>query len=328
MKPALLVLALVALVGAAVALGPGDVPPLEAWRIVWARLFGGDLPAGTTAVVVFDLRLPRALLALLLGAALGGAGAVTQGLFRNALAEPGVLGISMCAATAAVLGFVLEVDRAALWSMPLLSAAGAAGGLLLLFALTGGARNMVTVLLSGVALGALGAAAITVLLAVHVERWELGIKVMGWLMGSFEGRSWAHLAWGLPPVLVGLGLALWLRRDLDLLHLGPETAASLGLHPGRTRLLGLACIGILVGAATALAGVIGFVGLVVPHVARLVFGPGHRTLLPASLLLGAILVLAVDTLARTVTAMLLPPGVITALIGAPFFLWLLRREEP
>lgn len=313
----------------AVGVGPGDLGFFDAWGIVIADLPGRmvSAPARLDQVLVLDLRLPRALLAILLGAALGAAGAVTQGLFRNALAEPSVIGVSMGAATLAVVGFSLGLDDLALWMTPLLAAVGACGALLLLFLLAGGARGIVTVLLSGIALSALGSAVITLLLAMQVERWELGLKVISWLMGSFEGRSWQHLGWAVVPCAVGLSIAVWLRRDLDLLHLGPESAASLGLSLARTRLLAIICIGILVGAATALVGVIGFVGLVVPHIARLLTGPTHDRLLPLSMVLGGAALLAVDTCSRTVTSVVLPPGVITSLIGAPFFLWLLRRHD-
>ncbi len=313
----------------AVGVGPGSFGFFDAWGIVVddlpGRLF--TAPERLDQVLVLDLRLPRALLAILLGAALGAAGAVTQGLFRNALAEPSVLGVSMGAAALAVVGFSLGLDAFALWATPLLAAIGAVGALVILFALAGGSRSIVTVLLSGIALSALGSAVITLMLALQIERWELGLKVIAWLMGSFEGRSWPQLGWATLPCAVGLFLAMWLRRDLDLLHLGPETATSLGLDLARTRLLAIICIGVLVGAATAMVGVIGFIGLIVPHLARLLIGPTHDRLVPLSIILGAATLLAVDTSSRMVTSIMLPPGVITSLLGAPFFLWLLRRHD-
>lgn len=314
--------ALLLLAALALGVGPGDIGVLQAWEILLS-------PAEATRtqwVVVWDLRLPRILLAGLLGGALGVAGVVTQGLFRNPLAEPSVLGVNLGAAVAAVLGFTLGLDQFGFATIPILAGLGAIATLLILFVLSGRSRDGVTLLLSGVAISSLAAAIITLLLAIQVERWELGLKVLSWLMGSFEGRSWTQLLWGIPPIILGLGAAAWLHRDLDLLHLGPDTATSLGLSMRRTHWLAVGCIGLLVGSATALAGVIGFVGLVVPHVTRLLWGPSHRRLLPASLLIGAGTLIAVDLITRAMTSVVLPPGVITSLLGGPFFLWLLQQR--
>jgi iron complex transport system permease protein len=147
-------------------------------------------------------------------------------------------------------------------------------------------------------------------------------------MGSFEGRSWDHLGAAVPALVLGLALATWLRLDLDALQLGPDTAASLGVDLRRTTILSMLTVGTLVGMATALTGVIGFVGLVVPHVARMWVGAGHRALLPAAAVLGAATLLAVDAGGRAVSSLALPPGAVTSLLGAPFFLWLLRRMRP
>jgi len=308
--------------------GPGDISSASAWTMVWQWLTDADLTQKSAlATIVVDLRLPRALLAAVLGAALSVAGVVTQGLFRNALAEPSVLGVNMGAAATAVIGFGLGVDHLGIWAVPLLAAAGAFATLVVLILLAGRARQIVTLLLSGVAISALCAAIITVVLALKVERWEVGLKVMGWLMGSFEGRSWTHLVWSLPPVTIGIWLAYWLRQDLDLLHLGPLTAATLGSDPDKTRVISTASIAMLVGTATALAGVIGFIGLIVPHIARMLVGPRHGPLLTMSALLGGVALLGVDAITRGLTQVILPPGVITALVGAPFFLWLLKRHD-
>ncbi|MEZ4269895.1 MAG: iron ABC transporter permease [Myxococcota bacterium] len=323
---ALVLFLCIVFLGVAVGVGPGDIDPFHAWGILWHNAFGAtEAPVSTATIIVRDLRLPRAILSFLLGGCLGVAGTVTQGLFRNALAEPGVLGVSMGAAALAVLGFFWELDSHGLWVKPVLAATGAFITLALLFGLIGNRGNLLALLLAGVAIASLCAALITLVLAVQVDRWELGTKVMAWLMGSFEGRGWLHVAWSIPPTLIGVLLAFWLRKDLDMMHLGVEVAASLGCRPERTRLLSTICIALLVGTATALAGVIGFVGLIVPHVARLSVGPLHGRLLSLSLLLGGGVLLAVDTCTRACTSILLPPGVITSLLGAPFFLWLLRR---
>lgn len=322
-------IATLALLLVAVMVGPGRIAPATVVQVLAAHVgIGGADPPAVADAIVWTLRLPRALLAAVLGASLGAAGAITQGLFRNPMAEPGVLGVSMGAAVLAVLGFTLGLDAAGLWVTPLLAALGAAAILAVLFALVGPATGLATLLLSGIALGALCSALTALMLAVEVERWHLGVKIVRWLMGSFEGRSWLHLAWGLPTAVVGLAGSMWLRLDLDVLHLGPDTATSLGVDMRRTRLVAIATVAVLVGGVTALVGVIGFVGLIVPHVARILVGPGHARLMPLSMILGALTMLAVDTLGRTVPGVVLPPGVVTALMGAPFFLWLLRRHTP
>ncbi|MCA9706777.1 MAG: iron ABC transporter permease [Myxococcales bacterium] len=329
-QPALVAAGLLTLTSATVVLaltvGPGGVGIGEVWAVVAAHLGGSSSGAPPTIdALVWDLRLPRSLLAALIGAALGFAGAITQGLFRNPMAEPGVLGVSAGAATLAVLGFTLGLDAHGAALVPGLAALGAGAVLVTLLALAGDHGDVTTLLLSGIALAAMGGAITTLLLALNTERWDLGIKVVRWLMGSLEGRSWAHLQGALLPLVAGLALGLWLRLDLDALQLGRDTAASLGVDLVRTQRLALLAVALLVGAATAISGVIGFVGLVVPHVVRLLSGPGHGRLLPLSALGGAFALLLVDVLARSIHDVIIPPGALTSLAGAPFFLWLLRR---
>ncbi|WAS97559.1 FecCD family ABC transporter permease [Nannocystis punicea] len=304
--------------------GPGDIGLGEALGVIGRRLLGEDL--GLRGAIVWDLRLPRALLAGLVGAALAAAGALCQGLFRNPMADPGVLGVSSGAALFAVVGLLFGLDRAGLWAIPVVAAVGAAAAMGLLLAAAGRQASLAVLLLAGVALAALCSALITVCQALASHQWDFGLKVVYWLMGSFEGRSWPHLSWALPPCGLGLALALWLRRDLDALHLGSDAAASLGVDLPRLRLLVVLAVGLLVGAATALTGVLAFVGLVAPHVARMSSGPGHRRLVPLAALVGASATILVDAVARSASGVVIPPGVITSLVGAPFFLWLLRRR--
>lgn len=316
------------LLGVSLVVGPGAVDLTTALDVVGARASGSasTTPPATDALV-WELRLPRSLLALVVGAALSTAGVVTQGLFRNPLAEPGVLGISAAAAMTAVLGFLLGLDALGSWTTPLMAACGAALGLLLLAALAARTVSMTTLLVAGIALAALFGAITTLMLALGTERWDLGLKVIRWLMGSFEARSWDHLGWTLAPVAVGVVLAAWLVVDLDALTLGTATARSLGIDLTRTRWIALTAVALLVGSATAVAGVIGFVGLVVPHLARLAVGPAHGRLLPAAAVLGAAVLLAVDVASRSATAIAIPPGVITALLGAPVLVWMLLGRE-
>jgi iron complex transport system permease protein len=318
-----------ALLAVALLIGPGELSVGDVAAILGHHLgLVSDAPPPIADAIVWELRLPRALLVTFVGAALGCAGAITQGIFRNPLAEPGVLGISSGAALFAVIGFALGVDALGPWATAGLAAAGATAILALLLGFIGARIDVATLLLSGVAIAALTSAITTLILALASQRWDLGLRVLHWMMGSFEGRSWVHLGIAAPLVSAGLGLSLWIRRDLDVLFLGADTARSLGVDLRRLHVLAIAAIGLLVGCATALTGIIGFVGLVVPHLARRLAGPGHRTLIPLSAVLGAGALLLVDTGARSIASVVIPPGVITSLLGAPFFLWILWRQRP
>lgn len=319
------VLALLLAAGLALTVGPGELGLAEVFTVLSAKLRGLETDPMAEAIL-WQLRLPRVLLAMLVGAALGCAGAVTQGLFRNPLASPGVLGISTGAAAAVVIGFALGIDEQALWITPVLAAAGAGMILALLFGLTVRRRDLAYLLLTGVALNALAGAVSTVTLALFLDRHALAQKAMVWMLGSFDGRGFVQLGWASGPILAGL-LAAWaLHRPLDLLVLGEETAATLGVDRKRLRLAAATVVGVLVGTATAAVGAIGFVGLIVPHLARSLAGQAHVRLIPGSMLLGAALVLGADTLGRALTPMFLAPGAVTSLLGGVFFLWLLRRQ--
>ncbi len=300
--------------------GPGGV----SGRQVLSVLTGEEVPPLVRALV-WDLRLPRALVAVTVGASLGLAGALTQGLFRNPLAEPGVLGVSAGAAMAGALGLWAGLDTFGPWAIAALACLGSVAVLAVLMAWARSDARLSTLILCGVALASVCGAITALVLSVGIERWEVGMKVVRWLMGSFEGRSWPHLWVAVAALLVGGGLGTWLRQDLDALQLGSDTAASLGVDLQRTWRVGIATIGLLAGLSTALTGVIGFVGLVVPHVARGFVGPGHGRLLPASALIGGTLMLGVDLLTRSISVLALPPGVITSLLGTPVFLVVLSR---
>jgi iron complex transport system permease protein len=307
--------------------GPGDVDIATAVGVLADHLGGGAPSSPIADALVWDVRLPRALLAAIVGAALASAGALTQGLFRNPLADPSVLGVALGAALFAVAGFALGLDRHAVWVTPLLAAAGALVTLAALYGVALARPSTASLLLAGVAIGALCGALTSLVLAWSSDRFDLGIKVMRWLMGSFEARSWDHLAGAVVPIVLGLVGAMALQRDLDALALGDDTAASLGVALGRIRGIAMLVVAVLVGAATAVAGVLGFLGLVVPHVVRMLVGGSHRRVVPLSALLGALVLLAVDTGTRA-SSTVLPPGVVTNLVGAPFFLWLLLHRDP
>jgi iron complex transport system permease protein len=288
---------------------------------------GGDDIART---VVRDFRLPRALVGVTVGAALGASGVVMQAFFRNPLASPGLLGVSSGGALGAVavlaLGPVLGIAAAGLWLLPIASVVGAfaATGAVLLLAQRGaGAERL---LLSGVALNALLGAGTSFLLTTTAGHFEVNAQILFWLMGGLESRSWEHVWMGVPAITLGCLLLLPLGRAMDLLSLGEQSAQSLGVDVRRLRRQLIVLSTVLTALATAVAGIVGFVGLVVPQMLRLAFGPDHRRLLPYSMLGGASFLLACDLVTRTFPIGL-RLGVVTSLIGGPFFLWLLRRAR-
>lgn len=284
--------------------------------------------AGWQAAIITQVRLPRALTAALAGAALTAAGATFQGIFRNPLADPAVVGVSSGAALGAIAAMLFPLDMAyAGFSLVSLAAFGGAMlAVLLVFALAraGGRLPVTTLLLAGFAVSA-AFNAVTMLIMSLTGNGRLE-GMFFWLLGGLDRSTPDQLV--VAAVLIGLGLVpLWaLGRCLNALALGDEGAMYLGLNPARVRIALTACAALVAGVAVALCGIIGFVGLVAPHMARLLFGPDNRLLLPASTLLGAIFLTAVDALARALSPVVLPIGVITALIGAPVFLLLLRRR--
>lgn len=294
-----------------------------------AEVLGALVGEGPDAAVtiVRDLRLPRALLAVLVGGGLGLAGAVFQALLRNPLAEPYILGISGGAAVGAVLVLAAGLVAVASWTLPLAAFAGAILAIVLVFGVAGAAGSRLDVrvlLLAGVVVAAFFNACIMLILSVSEA--ETVRSAVVWMMGSVAGASWAGVgvaaAYTLPAALVLVALA----RALDLLAVGEETAAYLGTDVERVKRWAYGVASLVTAAGVAVAGVIGFVGLIVPHAIRLLGFRGHRTLLPASFLGGAAFLTLSDVVARTLLAPTeLPIGVITAFVGVPFFLVLLRR---
>lgn len=326
MKPAGRFVLLAALLAAAllvgVRLGAADLSTAE----VLAAVRGDGDPS--TVAIVRRLRLPRTVLAALAGGSLAASGAVFQALLRNPLAEPYVLGVSGGAAVGAVLAIALGGLAASSGGVALAAFAGAAGAVVLVYRIAAGAGRSLdprVLLLSGVVTGALFNALI--LLVLTFADADAFRSAVFWMMGSFAGASWAGVGTLSIAALPALAVLGALARPLNLLAIGEETAAVLGVRTERAKLLAFATASLLTGAAVAVSGVVGFVGLVVPHVVRLLWGPDHRLLLPASVLLGASFLVLVDALARTVAAPTeLPVGVVTALLGVPFFVYLLRRR--
>ncbi|MBP6738173.1 MAG: iron ABC transporter permease, partial [Rhodobacteraceae bacterium] len=281
-------------------------------------------------LVMREIRLPRAILGALVGAVLGLSGAAMQGYLRNPLAEPGIVGISSSASLGAVLALQTGIAAAFPLALPLSALAGAAVAVLLILALAGPRGGALALILAGIAISALAGAATSLVLNLSPNPFA-AMEIVFWMMGSLADRSMLHVWLAGPFMLAGMALLLWLGRGLDALTLGADAAASMGVNLIRLRwgiILGTA---LAVGASVAVAGAVGFVGLVVPHLLRPLVGARPSRLLPASMLGGAAMVLAADVAVRLIAPdQDLKLGVLTALIGAPFFLhliWRLRGDE-
>ena len=322
------VLALLALAAtAAFALGKFSIAPQDLWASAWARLSGAAPPLPPAAeAVIWRVRGPRVLAAGAVGAALGAAGAAFQAMFRNPLVSPDILGVSAGCGLGAALAILLGLPVA------LVSAAAFGGGLLavaavMLIARRVGDHDPVLVLvLAGVAAGALLGAGISLVKLLADPGVQLP-AITFWLLGGLNAVTAADLGFALPALLAGAAVLLLWRWRVNLLSLPDDEAAALGLPVGRLR--GWIVVGatLMTAAAVSLAGIVGWVGLVVPHVARLVAGPEFSRLLPLAMALGAAFVMLADTLARTLAPIELPLSVLTAGVGAPFFLWLLGRRR-
>lgn len=307
----------------AAALGSVSVPLPQ---VLAALLRASGLPAeaaGPAYAIVVELRLPRAALAALVGAALACSGAVYQSLFRNPLADPYVIGVAPGAALGAVAAIAAGAGG--------LTVSGAAFGsallaVFLVYRVAGARRGAPEdLLLAGLAAGTFFAAVLSVVLVLSHGSLQ---QALAWLLGSFGGRSWEHVRLATLPVAAGYLLARVHARELDALLLGEEESRSVGVDVLRVRAALVTAATLMTAAAVASAGLVGFVGLLVPHAARRVMGPVHEVLLPSSALLGAGLLVWADVVARTAASPLeVPVGAITALLGVPFFLWLLWRRE-
>jgi iron complex transport system permease protein len=303
---------------------------------VWIDPFAGDGPANA-ALILAELRLPRAVLAIVVGAGLGAAGAAMQGYLRNPLADPGLFGIAPMAALGAVASFWLAplIPPAwGAWSLPLLALAGAGAGMAALALIAGrtatdaqgGAGGGIALFtLAGLMIASLAGALTALAITLAPSPFALSQIVM-WLNGALTDRSWREVAIAAPLVATGIAVLVWSAKSLDALTLGEDAARSLGLDPARLLLVLVAGVGLTVGAGVAVAGIIGFVGLVVPHLVRpLTDRLPSSTILPSALA-GACLVLAADSIVRILPLVTeLRLGIALSLIGAPFFLWLLIR---
>lgn len=288
--------------------------------------------AGWERTIVLDVRLPRVVAGVFVGASLAVSGAALQAMFKNPLADPGILGVASGASLGAVLAMQLGLAAVMELSVPVMAMLGALGTAFTVYGIAArrGRLPVGTLLLSGVAVGSLASALTSLLLSLALEEYEEGRQTFKWLMGGLEARSWGEVLFVAPTTLIGAAILVASSRELDALLLGEMQAVALGVDVPRVRRRLIAATAVVVGGAVAVSGVIGFVGLVVPHLLRLLVGPAHAVLVPASLLFGAAFVVGADLVCRTVVAPEeLRLGVVTAGLGAPFFLFLLlsRRKE-
>jgi iron complex transport system permease protein len=326
-----LALALLGAIIFSAAHGPANIPYGDVARLLLRSIglpVGLDLPESDLAIVG-TIRLPRILIGALVGAALACSGATMQGVFRNALADPGLLGITAGGGFAAVLAITTGLANASLLALPAAAFVGALCASTAVYALSmsRGRTQISTLILAGMALSSL-LSALTTTLVLFTKDYSAVQSALAWLFGGLQGRGWDHLRVAVIPVLAALLVTQVFSRDLNILLTGEESAQALGIDVPRTRLILLALTSLMTGAAVSIAGGIGFVGLMVPHMLRLIVGPDHRVLLPASALGGAVFLVLADTAARLIMQPAeLQVGVLTALLGAPFFLFLLWRNR-
>lgn len=321
---------LLAVVLGSVLLGAVDLGIGRVLGEIGAELTGGRSPLGTQeSAILWQLRVPRVVLGTLVGAALAGSGAAYQGVFRNPLADPYLLGAAAgagMAATIVVVGFpALTATNGYVGALPAAAFAGAIGGVLLTWALGRSAgRGTATLVLAGVAVTAFLTAVQTFVQQLNTDTLQ---RVYSWVLGGLATTGWHDVLLALPYIGVGTAVLCLSARRLDVLALGDDEAAALGVRPGRTRLVVLGAASLATAGAVAVSGLIGFVGIVVPHLVRLLFGGTYRVVVPLSLVGGAIFLVAADVVARTVLAPAeLPIGVVTAFTGAPFFVVVLRTR--
>ncbi|MFH1646722.1 MAG: iron chelate uptake ABC transporter family permease subunit [Chloroflexota bacterium] len=326
--------ALIAVVALATSVGSVKIPLPTTFRILLDGLPFVDIVQtwqSSIATIVLEIRLPRVILAGLVGAALATAGATYQGLFRNPLADPYLIGVAQGASLGAIIGFLLPVS----WPnvvlgfgiIPLLAFIGALLATAAVYAVArvGKTLPVTTLILAGVALGALLGSVVSYLIISSGEKMH---GIIFWLMGSFSLSQWSEIGIVLPYVAVGTGVIIVFARLLNVMQLDEEQAQQLGVNVERLKLVLLAAATLITAASVSFVGTIGFVGIIIPHAVRLIWGADHRFLLPLAVLTGAIFMILTDLVARTVLSPTeIPIGVITAICGAPFFLYLLRRRK-
>ena len=326
----LLAIFLVAVIVVSSGMGYIQLPPATVVKIIFAKLSGqSNLLEGMDSifpVVIMDVRLPRILTAAVVGAGLAISGVVFQGILLNPLADPYTLGVSAGAAFGASLAILLNIGMMGVYSVPLFAFIGAALTLLFVVYLSssGGGISSNSLILSGIIVAAILSAGISFLKYVADEQVAV---IIFWLMGSFGSKTWTDVGLTLLFILIGFLAFMFFARDMNLLSLGNRTASSLGVDTRKVTILLLITASLVAAICVSVSGIIGFVGLLVPHMMRLITGPDNRRLIPMSLLAGAILLLIADTITRAVLPSEIPIGVLTALIGGPFFCYIFRKQQ-
>jgi iron complex transport system permease protein len=314
----------------ALTVGSVGIPFKTVWQVLISHLPFVHAQANWSAVtdmIITGIRLPRILLAGAVGTALGTAGATYQGLFRNPLADPYLIGVAQGAALGAVLGFIVPWTFGGSYLIPVMAFIGAvaAVSVVYLIARVGKTAPVTTLILAGVAIGALLMSVTSYFTMISADKVR---SILSWMMGNLSYAGWDQLGIITPYIVVGLAVIFLFARPLNVMQLDEDQAEQLGINVERTKIILLGAATFITAAAVCFVGTIGFVGIIVPHIVRLIWGPDHRLLLPLSAIMGAILLILADTASRTLMAPSeIPVGVITAFIGAPFFLFLLRRTK-
>jgi iron complex transport system permease protein len=322
---------LAAVIAIAVAQGPVRLPLHTVWQVLIGHIFGvhtGTVNAGADSIV-WRIRLPRVVLAGMVGAALSYSGATYQGVFRNPLADPYLIGVASGAGLGAALAIIFPLHGSwhGVTPVPLFAFGGAMAAVTLSYTIarTGRAVPLMTLILAGVAISALASAAMSFLFMLHNEKF---LSIFAWLLGGFNAGNWQSCFLILPYVATSAAIVLAFGRVLNVLQVGDDQAQQLGIPVERVKLLLLLAASLAAAAAVSVSGLIGFVGLIVPHALRLIWGPDYRRLLPLSMVLGAAFLVLADLFARLVIApQEVPIGIVTAFCGAPFFLFLLKRRQ-
>lgn len=318
----------------AVTVGPAEITLGQTIKVLLSQIPGLDTAylfediGATQKTIVYDIRLPRVLLAALVGIALASVGATFQGLLRNPMADPYIIGVSSGAALGATIAIVTGLSALIGYlAVPWAAFLGSIASTFTVYhiARTGYGVPVYTLLLAGVALSAFLSAIMSLLMVINADEMR---QIVFWLLGSFSGRNWGHVQAAAPLILIGTVALNCFARELNILLFGDHTAQHLGINVEKTKKILLVLGAFTAAAAVSVSGTIGFVGLIVPHGVRLVVGPDHRILLPVSAVAGGIFMVITDTFARTALAPAeIPVGIITALFGGPFFIYLLKRRK-
>lgn len=316
-------------------IGSANIGPFDTLKIVLSKIpvVGKKIDISympkSYQAIILNIRVPRVLVGVLVGAALSGVGAVFQGMFKNPMADPYVIGISSGAALGAGLVIVLDITWTA-FGVSSISIGAFIGAVLTTFLVYWIARikNKVPVtvlLLSGIAVGQFMTAILSFLMVIYTKDMT---KIIYWTLGSFSGKGWQHLASISIPMILSMFIINFFARDLNIMLLGEESAQNLGVNVEKTKIIILVICSFIISIAVSISGIIGFVGLIIPHIVRIIIGPDHRILIPTSMLVGGIFMIFADTLARTIISPTeIPVGIITALFGGPFFIYLLKKSK-